>query len=410
MFAIDSALAQLSFPRWTIFMSINAIVIYCGLLMTASAVAIDVVLPAFGLMSDDLNADYSTVQLVVPLFIIAAGIGQLFWGSLSDRYGRKPVLQAGLFGFVIGSVLCLLAPNIELMLAGRVIQGLFVASASVISRAIMRDLFSGKELARSMAFVMMIFAVGPIVGPLIGAGILSVTTWRYILFVILIFGIMLLIAAFSNLAETIEKKSKTATDLNELKRNALAVWRDSQSRFFFLISGPIAAVIILILISLPRVFDETFGISGPQFAILFAIHGLGIILGQFLNRHLIAKYGTLNAVITGAVILTLSAVIIVFFNLINQISPTIMVASISLLATSHLIVVSNAVALSLDPHGDIAGFVSSYFGFVSQVASAIIGMILAIWVGGDVTLFGIILLLLTAFNLVTIVAWKVMRQ
>lgn len=388
-------------------MSHRSIIIFCGILLAVSAVAVDIVLPALSYMAEDLSSSYTQVQLIIPTFIFAAGIGQLIWGPLSDRFGRKPILLIGLSGFVFGSLICWLASAIDPMLIGRIIQGFCASSCAVISRAILRDLFSGTELARNIALATMIFALGPIVAPVIGAGLMSISSWRSVLLLLLLFGLIPFGYGLFKLSETINEKTQNALELKTLADNLVSMMKHPQSRFFILMSGPIMAMIIFILIAIPRVFVEQFEMKGTEFALFFAVHGFGIIIGQTVNRWMIAKYGVIFSMVTGATVLVFTTGLILAISAYGQMGPYTMTACLTLFATSYLIVFANAGALTLDPHGSIAGFASSFFGFVSQAGSAIIAMVLAYYVEGDLVKFSSTLFLLALVVFAALNVWRV---
>lgn len=381
-------------------MSPNAIVLYCGLLLSVTAFSVDITLPAFSLIAADLGADYALVQLIIPVFIMATGVGQILGGPLSDRFGRKPVIMTGLSLYSAGAVICHLAPSIEVLLAGRAVQGLGAAVGPVVGRAIIRDLFSGTELARNLALAMMIFAFGPIVAPLLGVSIMTMGSWRLIFLVITAFGLALLFVGAMRLPETIPSRNRDATRPATLRANLAAVMALPESRFYVLMAGPVMAMMLTILVALPRVFNESYGISGTWFAILFALHGLGIIAGQWVNRRMISAWGIVEAVLAGSAIVFLSSLLVAGLPPSGLSHPYMLSAIMILFATSFLIVMSNATALALDPHPAIAGFVSSLVGFFAQLVGSLIAIAAAMWIGGSVLRLGIALSCLTGFVLV----------
>lgn len=383
-------------------MSANQIVLYCGLLLTVMAFSIDITLPAFSRMAADLDEPYAAIQLVIPVFIVTAGFGQIFAGPLSDRFGRRPVIIAGLVLLAAGSVVCAMAASAETLLAGRAVQGFGAAAGPVIARAMLRDLFSGDRLAHNIALATMVFAFGPIVAPLVGVGFMAFATWRVIFWVILGFGLILLALALWALPETNRNPSAAAIRLTALADNTKRVFGNSQSRFYLLMSGVIMSMMITVLVSLPRVFEEAFGVTGALFAVLFALHGFGIIAGQVANRRMIRTMGTARAMASGAVVLVGATLSMLGLDLAGYATAYTMAALMVVFATSYLIVYANAIALCLDPHGDIAGFASSLIGFVSQFVSAALAVLIAWIVGGDLTTFILVLLFLTVFVSLTL--------
>lgn len=383
-------------------MSTRVIVIYCGLLLSLSAFSVDITLPAFPLIVADLAAPYDLVQMTVTIYILSLGVGQLLCGSLSDRFGRRPIILGGLLVFLLGALLAIFATNIYWLLAGRVLQGVGAAAGPVLGRAIIRDLFSGRELARNMAFAMAVFAFGPIVAPLVGVGLIAIGGWRFVYIGIAIFVIFLLIA-LTRLPETLKATNAAATNPVIMWGNMVRLFRQPQSRFFLLLSGTIMTSMLLIVTNAPRVFEQEFGITGTLFAILFALHGVGIVIGQTVNRNLIGRIGALWSAVAGNGVLVLTGALIVALGMMGIMSGYLLSALLVLFATSYLMVYSNAASLTLDPHGEMAGFASSFYGFFSQLLGSVAASVLSIFIAGRLIPWGSAILLVCVICLMALV-------
>jgi len=387
-------------------MSPRLIVLYCGLLLSVTAFSVDITLPAFSLITREFATDYTNVQMVIPVFLIATGIGQLVTGPISDRFGRRPAVLMGLGVYAFGALVCMSSPTIETLLAGRAIQGLGASIGPVVARAILRDLFTGKELARNMALATMIFAFGPIVAPLLGVSIMLLGTWRLIFLVITGFGIILLLIGYFRLPETNQARNPSATSLPAIWSNIKKVMHNDRSRLYVLLVGPIMACMMVILVSVPRVYHDTFGIDGALFAVLFALHGLGIIVGQIVNRKMITLLGTAPAMRIGAGILWVTVLAMLCLDQAGLLNAYVTSLMLVIYATGYLIVASNSAALALDPHGPIAGFVASFLGFSAQFIGSLIGIATAIVIGGDLTRFIIVLLAVCSFVLLVLFVFR----
>lgn len=389
-------------------MTPRGIVVFCGLLMSSSAFSVDITLPSFPEMVAELDAPYSSVQWTITFYMFMAGVAQLLWGPLSDRYGRRPALGGGLAVYLCGCLMSALAPSIEMLLAGRLLQGFGGAAAIVLARAIIRDLFHGPELARNFALATAIFAVGPIIAPLAGAAIAGPFGWRAIFGVLAVFACGLLLVLL-RMPETIPVKRPEAASPRAIAVRTVRLFSHPQSRYFLLLSPIAMATMLFILASAPRIYDVRFGLEGAAFALFFAAHGVGIIIGQTANRRLIPVLGVVPAMLVGNAVLILSAVSILALSLAGLISAWLMTGLLILYATSYLVVYANATAMVLDPHGDIAGFAAALFGCFSQIGAAIVASTIVVFTGDSPVAFSSALLGICLVCFAMIAGWLLTR-
>ena len=344
-------------------------VIYAGVLMSITAFSIDITLPAIPAMAREFKAPVSTIQLTISLFVLALGIGQLFWGIFSDRYGRKPAILGGLSLFLLASIAGAFATTPETLIAARVVQGLGASAAGTTARAMIRDLYSGKELAANMAIATSIFAIGPILGPFIGAAFLTFISWRAVFLGLAALAVLLFIGLYF-IDET--SRHKTPVSIHALKTSTAAILNNRQSRFFLLYGPIIMSTMIFILSMVPAMFAQEYGVEGLYFAALFALHGVGIIIGQQVNRVLIMRLGVSFALATGACVLVIASLLMVALVVLNLDGPIPIALALVLFATSFLVVVSNSGSLVLDPHGTIAAFAAALSGSFAQLGAGIV--------------------------------------
>jgi MFS transporter, DHA1 family, multidrug resistance protein len=247
-------------------------------------------------------------------------------------------------------------------------QGLGASAAGTTARAMIRDLYSGKELAANMAIATTIFAIGPILGPFIGAAFLTFVSWRAVFLGLAALGVMLLIGLYF-LDET--SRYKTPVSFAELRKSTAAIMGNRQSRYFLLYGPIIMSSMIFILSMVPAMFAAAYGVEGLYFAALFALHGVGIIIGQQINRILIMRLGVPFALATGACVLVLASSIMVAMVVVGFDGPIAFSLSLVLFATSFLVVVSNSTSLVLDPHGKIAAFAAALSGSFAQLGAGV---------------------------------------
>ncbi|MEP1517935.1 MAG: hypothetical protein ABJK32_17845, partial [Nitratireductor sp.] len=214
-----------------------------------------------------------------------------------------------------------------------------------------------------------------------------------------------LLAALTRFSETIPKLAPDALSPATYLRRTRRLVIHAQSRHFLILSAVVMATMLLILASAPRVYESEFGITGGLFAFYFALHGTGIVIGQMVNRRLIAVAGIVPAMLVGNAVLILSATLILATALAGLLTPWLLAAFFVLFATSYLVVYSNAAAMVLDPHGDIAGFSASLYGFVSQMGGALAVTALVVMTGDGAVAFAAALLAICLTTMAMIAWW-----
>jgi MFS transporter, DHA1 family, multidrug resistance protein len=377
-------------------------IIYAGMLMSITAFSIDIILPAIPEMARDLGAPVSTVQLTISLFILALGLGQLFWGIMSDRYGRRPVIATGLGVYIVASIAAAFVQSAEALIICRVLQGVGVSSAGISARALIRDLHSGPALASAMATATAIFAIGPILGPFIGSALLEVMDWRAIFFALSVLA-ALLAAGLLVLPETLP--TRVPVSFAAIATSTKAVFDNYQSRFFLLVGPLLMSTMIFILSMMPAVYAAEFGVEGFGFAALFALHGLGIIAGQSVNRILIRRIGVAQALAAGAFVLVIASGLMVLMSLTGFAGPISFALALVLFATSYLVVIANGTSLLLDPHGGIAAFTAALGGTVAQLGAGLGISLLVLIVQPTAMAFSMGLFALCCLSLIPALWW-----
>ncbi len=386
-------------------LSDRATTVYCGLLMAITAFSIDITLPFFAQIRESLQTSNELVTATITVNIFCLGIGQLLFGSLSDRFGRKPAVAIGLSIYLAGTLAAIFATEITALLAGRVLQGLGAGSAPVVARAVIRDRFTGTRMAQNMAIAAGIFSIGPIAAPLIGAMLIELGgNWR-IIFIAMALMASALLAALVMIPETLANRQSDALNPKIIGRNVLAVFSHPQSRYFLLLSGWTMVSLVTIISGTASVMEHEFGVTGTLFALLFAAHGLGIIAGQFGNHWLIGRFGTLPASIIGASVMTTALTSIVVLAWQDSLNAYGLAALIVLFAVGYLPVYSNTASLTLDPHGKTAGFTAAFYGAFGQLSSSVIATALVAMAGSELIAWSTTLSIVSGTSLLGLLAW-----
>jgi DHA1 family bicyclomycin/chloramphenicol resistance-like MFS transporter len=257
-----------------------------SVLMALTSLSTDIYLPAMPQMKRDLNAD---VELTITGFLIGFSIAQIILGPLSDKYGRKPVLLLGILLFILGSIGCAISGSITQIVICRIIQALGACTGPMLSRAMVRDVYSGKKSAEMMSTLMMLMALAPIIGPLLGGQIIRLGSWHWIFWLLTALGAMMLLLILG-LKETLPaSKRLKASPLETFKNYAYLLKHRSFMRYTLCVTFFYIGAYAFIAGS-PFVYIEYFHINPQHYGWLFALNVLGLMIVSFLNKKLVQKY------------------------------------------------------------------------------------------------------------------------
>ncbi|OED42535.1 hypothetical protein AB833_05860 [Chromatiales bacterium (ex Bugula neritina AB1)] len=344
--------------------------LYCGFLLSISAFSIDIILPAFLAISDGLEISVQQLQLIVPVYMIALGLGNPLYGALSDRIGRRPGIFIGLSIYLFGSVICGLASSLDTMLIGRFFQGFGAAAAPVLCRAMIRDRFEGMELAQNMAIASMFFALGPMLAPLLGFGVYALFGWRAVFGMLVLVGLTMVVATWFQ-QETLAVAARRKRGLQLLWDDTLAIIRHPQSRHFIILSCFCTAMVLTFLTHAPVIYDSL-GAGSGVFATMFALCSLGIVAGQVINHRLIKNVGAARAATYAAWVIAATALVIFLASANGHMTTGLFTALMFSFNSCYLIVYSNFASLTLEPHGERAGSAAAMFGLLSYLFGSMI--------------------------------------
>ncbi|MEO1017489.1 MAG: multidrug effflux MFS transporter [Pseudomonadota bacterium] len=356
--------------------SVGFILLLAGL-MSMPAMTIDINLPAVPETAVALGTTLTAAQWTVPSFFLGFAIGQAFYGSFSDRYGRKPLLMLGIAIYLVGTVGCAVAPSIEFLLAMRVLQGIGGGAGPVLGRAIVRDLFEGPAMARVMSFTMAVFILAPIIAPSIGALILEFAPWQAIFVFLGIYGLVVMAAAQFLLAETLKEPDPQATSPTRMLGAYRTVLTTRTSLMFggialFALSG-----LVTYLSTSPAIFMDAFALSAREYGFVFAAIAACVSIGSLLNTRLIKRW-SLETVIRGAAFLGLMSTLVgLGLTLIGVLDLLTTMPFFAGFFFAFSLIVPNAMSLAMRPFSRMAGAASAALGVLQAVIPAIIGGLVA---------------------------------
>ena len=344
-------------------------VITLGILTGMAALTIDISLPAVPSMAIALATSLSKGQQIVGVFMAGMACGQIPAGLISDRVGRLPVLYAGMGLFAVAAIASASANDINLLLIARFIQGFGAASAIVLSRAIVRDVASGKEAAKLMSLMTMIFTAAPVIAPSFGALLVAQWGWRAPLIAIAALGILVLFAIRGNLYET-HSGNSTQHPGRQLASSFAEFFSHRQSVFgLLLIVIPPAGFMSMIALAASLIV-EIYGYSITQFGLIFATAGGSILLGAACNRLLVTRLESMQIIAIGMTLMGLSSVQLLFIAWLGH-APLVWIWScVCTYMFTIALTMPNATVIALDPLPKIAGVASSIIGTLQNVFGA----------------------------------------
>ena len=373
-------------------------------LSALNALAIDVMLPAL----PDIGRDFALVtdndrQLVITSYVAFFGISQLVYGPLADAFGRRSVLLVALAIFVLGSILCVIAPTFELLLAARALQGVGAAATRVIAVAVVRDVSEGRRMAQIMSMAMTVFMVVPIIAPGIGQLILFVAPWRWIFGALLLYSFAVAAWMYFRLPETLAPENRRAFAPKVIASGYAMVFRDRQMIGYMIASTFLTACLFGYITCSEQLYVDVFEL-GPAFPLAFAAIAIAISIGTFSNSRIVMRFGMRR--ISNVAMLWFFAVALIH-ALIAWWFGDALWQFMSLLALGFLVfglMTSNFNALAMANMGHIAGSASAVFGAVTATFGAILGALIARAFDGTTTPF-LIGLTLAALGIIAAVFW-----
>ena len=348
-----------------------------AMLVATVAFSIDAMLPALPRIGAELTPQaVNRAQLVVTSFVLGMGAGTLVTGPLSDSHGRKPVILAGAAVYVIGAVLAWAAPSLELLLAARILQGLGAAAARIVSLAIIRDLFSGREMARLMSFVMMVFALVPAVGPLLGSFIITIAGWRGIFASFVLFALIASFWLALRLEEPLPPSARRPFRRAALWAALREVLGHRVVRLSIAVQTLCFTTLFASISSIQQIIGETFG-RGSEFPYWFFMIALIAGSGSFVNASLVMRLGMRSLVsfaLAAQIGLSAGMLVLLQADLQEGLSFALYIAWQTTIFLQAALTLGNLTSLAMEPLGHIAGMAASAINAVSTVGSVILSV------------------------------------
>ncbi|WP_158837536.1 multidrug effflux MFS transporter [Polaribacter sp. L3A8] len=343
-------------------------IIVMASLMSLVAFAIDALLPAITDISKTIHiVDPKDNQLFITMIFLGLGFGQLISGPLSDSFGRKPVIYVGFIVFAFASFICVFADSLEMMIFGRLLQGIGLSAPRTISIAMVRDRFSGNYMAKVMSFIVVIFILVPVIAPAVGKLVLDLYGWRSIFYGQLIIGFFIMLWVWKRQPETLKIENRKKFKLSLFIEGSKEFFKHKYAVIFTIFSGFITGSFMVYLSASQRIFEEQYHLK-EEFPYIFAGLAISIGLATFLNGKLVVRFGMFKLVSIFTVIFTVVPIIyLLLFSGENNPSIYVIIAFFAIQFFSIGFLFGNTRALAMESIGHIAGVGAAINGFVSTI-------------------------------------------
>jgi DHA1 family bicyclomycin/chloramphenicol resistance-like MFS transporter len=326
-------------------------------------------LPGLPALGRDLDAPAWEVQLTLTACLAGLALGQILAGPLSDRFGRRRPLLVGVGAYAAASLLCAVAPSIGVLVALRFAQGIAGAAGIVVARAVVRDMHSGVAAARFFSLLMLVNGLAPILAPVIGGQVLTVTSWRGVFLVLTAIGLLLLLATATGLRETLAPERRHPGGVAETLRTFVALLSDRVFLGHALACGLSFGAMFAYISGSPFVIQDIYGASPQLYSLMFAGNALGLVAASQANRALLRRLEPLQIVRAALSVQALAAVALLVVVAAGAgvwgIVPLLFVVVASL-----GLVIPNATALALADHPRVAGSASGLLGVLQFIVGA----------------------------------------
>ncbi|MBG6084233.1 multidrug effflux MFS transporter [Zhihengliuella flava] len=385
-------------------------ILMLGALAALPAISTDMYLPSLPTVAEDLAATEAAVQMTLSAMLIGGCVGQLVIGPFSDRFGRRLPLLIGISLHTVLSVACSFAPDVTTLVFLRIAQGFFNAAAAVVAIAVIRDRFVGSDAARLLSRLMLVIGVAPLFAPTIGGFIATHWQWRAVFYALALIGLVLVAIVFKWMPETLPPAARRQPGDVKPHRAYWSLLKDRQFMAFAVIPGLGLAVIMSYVVGSPFVFQDEFGLSPNQFALLFALNGCAIVASAQLNAYLVKRVAPAK-VLRAAALAQFVFISVLFAVVTTGVGglPALLLCLWLVLGAQGMIP-ANASVLALNNYGHMAGTAAAVIGALQAGIAGVVSPIVGLLGGGAQSMATVMLGAVTVTLVVLAVGTPVYRR
>jgi DHA1 family bicyclomycin/chloramphenicol resistance-like MFS transporter len=371
----------------------GGLILLLAMVSALGPVAMQILLPGVPILKESFQVSTAVAQLTLSLSMAAIALATLIYGPLSDRYGRRPVLIAGIIITIIGSVLCIIAPSIELLIAGRIVQAAGGAVGMVVARAIVRDVYDAREAASVIATLVMVMVVMPMVSPAIGGELMVRLDWHSVFYLVAIFSAVLLALLLRSLPETLQEAVPFA-GVGDMFRTYAALLREPVFRGYTFCLASVSVVFFSFISAAPEIMVSVMHRPATEYGYYFIIIPLGFMAGNYLTRHFGKRFGIHRMIDYGSRIAIFGIMLALLLQMLGFNHPGALFLPVALAILGNGITLPNAQAGAINAAPKLAGSASGLTGFMQMAFSAIAAQVVAMIFNG--TVFPMLVLMLVA--------------
>jgi MFS transporter, DHA1 family, multidrug resistance protein len=340
-------------------------------------------LPGFPAIAKDLDTTVAQVSLSLSGFFVGISVGQLLYGPLMDRFGRKPPLYAALILYVIASVLCVFSTSLNFLVVVRVAQAIGACAATVAANAMVRDLFPVEENAKVFSMLMLILGVSPIIAPTVGSYVTSILGWQAVFIILAAITFIILLAIFFGLPESSKPDPSYSLKPDAITKSYLTVFKNPVF-YTYTFTGAIAfAGLFTYLSGSPYVFMELYKVSEKEYGWIFALLAGGLILASQVNRFLLQRYESRQIVVVALLFKTITGIVLMLAALKGMLALPLMLVLLFIYLSCLGFILPNSSALAMSPFTKGAGSASALMGAIQMGIGACVSILVSVIQGSS---------------------------
>ncbi|HKU02922.1 MAG TPA: multidrug effflux MFS transporter [Arthrobacter sp.] len=371
-------------------------VLMLGALAALPALTTDMYLPSLPAVEADLHTTQAAVQLTLSGTLLGAGIGQLVIGPFSDRFGRRLPLVIGISLHVAISLLCSVTPNIETLTGLRVLQGFFNAAAAVVALAVIRDRFVGSAAAQLLSRLMLVVGVAPLLAPTVGQAVAGLWDWRAVFYALALIGVALVAIVWRFMPETLPADRRSPGHPRHVAGAYWSLLRDRHFMALAVIPGLGLALIMSYVVGSPFVFQNEYGFTAQQFALVFALNGAALVLSAQLNAALVRKFPPAHLLRTALLVQLGLALVLLGVVATGVLGPVGLVSGLWLVLSAQGMIPANASVLALHDYGHMAGTAAAVIGALQSGVAGLVSPLVGLLGGNSLSMVTVMIASCTA--------------